>query len=74
MEGFQVLILIGRLFYHENSSNYDRDFKDEKEFLKKAEIESEYLTFSSTIFVIKEHRHYKHSDNEVRGLGIVKIG
>jgi len=34
----------------------------------------EYLTFSSTIFVIKEHGHYKHSDKEVRVLGIVKIG
>ena len=40
MEGFQVLILMGGGFYHEISSNYDRDFKAEKEFSRKAEVES----------------------------------
>ena len=74
MEGFEVLLLIGRLFFIMNIAQISTSIlKLKMEFSKKAEMESKDSPFSMTI-ITNLHRHYKHNNKEVRVFRIVKIG
>ena len=74
MEGIEVLILIGRLFFVMNIAQISTELlKLKRDFGKEAEMESKDSPFSMS-FIINLLRHYKRNDEEVRVLGIVKIG
>ncbi len=71
MEGFEVLILIGRLFLSLITQISTKILKLKRDFRRKQKWSQKITLFQGHSVL---HRHYKHNDKEVRVFESVKIG
>ncbi len=74
MEWFEVLILIGRLFFIMNIAQISTENLKLKRDFRRKQKWSQKIPLFLMLFIMNLLRHYKHNNEEVRVLGIVKIG